>query len=334
MFVYAGIDEAGYGPFFGPLTVARWVLCIPSLDAEAGIGRPPDLWARLGRAVCRRIGEVRRTGKVAVNDSKLLTSKAAGFGHLERGVLSFAGLMEPPPAWDTAGDWLDAAGAGRSADAWPPWLAPTREAPWPALPAKADVEQVRLGRGLLQNVAQRIGVQTLGFGVEVVPAAEFNQSLARTGSKARLSFEHVAVHLRRVLDAHGRHTPLVVVDRQSGRTRYGGVLRAGLPGCAVSVLEESLAHSAYHVDRGDGNTMHVRFQPEAEAEHMPVALASMAAKFTRELLMTRFKSWWSAALPAVEPTAGYGVDGLRFGREIAPHLERLGVREADLRRRA
>ena len=45
---------------------------------------------------------------------------------------------------------------------------------------------------------------------------------------------------------------------------------------------------------------------------MPVALASMISKYTREALMSRFNTWWQTHLPALAPTAGYYSDGVRF----------------------
>jgi ribonuclease HII len=62
--------------------------------------------------------------------------------------------------------------------------------------------------------------------------------------------------------------------------------------------------------------MIVMFMPEAESAHLPVALASMAAKLTRELLMARFNRYWQARMPELKPTAGYRQDGWRWLQEL------------------
>jgi ribonuclease HII len=56
----------------------------------------------------------------------------------------------------------------------------------------------------------------------------------------------------------------------------------------------------------------VQFMPCAESEHAPVALASMAAKLTRELLMARFNRHWGRRVPDLKPTAGYSADARRW----------------------
>ena len=81
-------------------------------------------------------------------------------------------------------------------------------------------------------------------------------------------------------------------------------------------------------------SMIVHFCVDAEASHMPVALASMLAKYNRELLMERFKAYFTAHLPHVAPTAGYGQDAGRFWRELQPELGRLKLDPRLLRRLA
>jgi hypothetical protein len=51
----------------------------------------------------------------------------------------------------------------------------------------------------------------------------------------------------------------------------------------------------------------------------------MASKYLRELLMTRFRSFWLARAPEVKPTAGYFQDGRRFLRDIGPFRSRLNI---------
>jgi hypothetical protein len=79
--------------------------------------------------------------------------------------------------------------------------------------------------------------------------------------------------------------------------------------------------------------MTIRFEVESESRHMPVALASMISKYTRELLMARFQAWFRERAPHVKPTAGYALDARRFWREIEPMLPSLEVAQERLVRR-
>ena len=92
-----------------------------------------------------------------------------------------------------------------------------------------------------------------------------------------------------LLKASGRAglcDPVVVVDRQSGRTHYRPLLAEVFPTARLAVLDESPRRSVYRLEDG-ARRMVVRFEVDADAVHMPVSLASMIAKYTRELLMAR-----------------------------------------------
>lgn len=329
MFIYAGIDEAGYGPMFGPLVVGRCVLTVPNLGPEAP---PPHLWQRLGKAVCRCVRD--KKGRIAVNDSKKLTTKAAGIRHLETGCLAFAALADHQPA-DLAA-WLDLLGESAHRDGQLlPWYAPTDDTPWQPLPAAGTEGQIAIARGMLRSTCQRIGVGLASLGAAVVYEDRFNRMFAATRSKASLSFTHVAAHLLHIWQTHGQHTPTVIVDRQGGRTTYRELLSFNFPDTRLTVIEESPQSSSYTIEApAVGRAMTVRFQVEAEQAHMPAALASMVAKYTRELLMARFNAWFCTRCPGLKPTAGYGSDARRYWQDIQPHLPRLNIDEARLRRRA
>lgn len=332
MFVYAGIDEAGYGPFFGPMTVGRCVLAVPKLDHDVP---PPDLWKRLNKAVCRRL--TGRQGRIVVNDSKKLKTKAAGIKHLELGCLAFAAMADIDHC--DLGRWLDGMGeeSHRSLTGMP-WYTVAEVGPWAALPCAADAGELAIARGLLANTCHRIGVEVLDMGTAVVFEDRFNRMVAATRSKAAVNFTFVAGHLQTIWQRHAADRPTVVVDRQSGRMRYRELLAMNFPEQEVAVLEETPAHSAYLIEARPGQpeapAMTVHFQTAAEEQHMPVALASMLAKYNRELLMARFQAYFQKHLPAIAPTAGYGSDAKRFWQEVQPELARLKIPPRSLRRQA
>ena len=51
MLVYAGIDEAGYGPMFGPLCVGATVFILENHEPEKGA---PDMWEMLSHIICKK----------------------------------------------------------------------------------------------------------------------------------------------------------------------------------------------------------------------------------------------------------------------------------------
>ena len=80
--------------------------------------------------------------------------------------------------------------------------------------------------------------------------------------------------------------------------------------------------------------MTVSFETGAEQKHLPVALASMIAKYVRELLMARLNRFFCGHLPELKPTAGYVQDGRRYLAEITPLIEELGLSRSSLIRKA
>ena len=84
-------------------------------------------------------------------------------------------------------------------------------------------------------------------------------------------------------------------------------------------LEESREKSRYRM-----GSMDFCFRTKAE-EFLPVALASMVAKYTREVLMHQFNHFWAQHIPGLKPTQGYPLDAKRFREDIATAITRLNV---------
>ncbi len=344
MLVYAGIDEAGYGPLFGPLVIGRAVFGIEPRSAspvtDESFAQPttiaPDLWKLLAKAVCRELNDKR--GRIAVNDSKKLKTPAAGIRHMELGVLAFASQRAGADSPQTIHGWLDSMGEVTHQDLRHlPWYHADDARPWNALPLATTAGELAIARNLLSRTAHDCGIQMLDLGAAVVFEDRFNRMVAATRSKASASFTFVASHLNHIWQHHGRHSPIVAVDRQSGRTRYRELLAQCFPSAGITILDETDTLSAYRLRETAGPTprcMTVQFEVNGDGLHLPIALASMISKYTRELMMTRFKAWFSEKLPHIRPTAGYGSDAKRFWIEVEPHLESLGIQRDQLRRMA
>ena len=84
--------------------------------------------------------------------------------------------------------------------------------------------------------------------------------------------------------------------------------------------------SDYVLRRGT-HWVNITFVEKAEAQCLPVAVASMLSKYLREGLMRRFNGYWTSHLPELVPTAGYYGDGSRFLRDIEQKRRELGVQD-------
>jgi len=331
MALLAGIDEAGYGPHLGPLVVAAAALRFPGRDLP-----DPDLWPALADHVHKRPGGA--GGRAVVCDSKAAyTGGGAGLARLERTVLGFlaAGGVRPR----SFADLLEALSPGPAAHAGhadpedrQPWHRP-EDVP---LPAAATADEVDAAAARLAAGLASIGASGGRLWVNTAPPARLNRLMNEGGrNKAQALFALNADLLVAIRGAEPDAPVHVTVDRHGGRRYYGGLLAGAFPMDAVEVLGESPAESRYRLrpsGAGPDAAMDITVRDRCEAWSLVTALASMAAKYVRELDMGLLNAYFAARVPDLRPTAGYGRDAWRFLAEVAAARSADGVPDAAILR--
>jgi ribonuclease HII len=311
-----GIDEAGYGPNLGPFVMTAVACRVPPGREDA------DLWLAL-RGATRRAGEA-VDGRLLVADSKVVYAGPRGLRALERGVLAVpwegpAGL----PA--TLADLVErSCAADRDELHAEPWFRGTHP-----LPAELAAEDHATDAGQFSHTCAEAGVSDWRVYAAVVCPPRFNALTEQADSKGAVLAHAMARLLRRGRELPGDEMTSVVVDKHGGRNSYAPFIQDALQDGAVMAREEGAARSVYEV-LGLDRPMRLTFRPRAEEACFCVALASMASKYLRELLMREFNRFWQEHVPGLKPTAGYPGDSTRFLEAIRPAAQRLGIAEASL----
>jgi hypothetical protein len=162
----------------------------------------------------------------------------------------------------------------------------------------------------------------LGLFVNPVLEREFNRGCEEGGGKGGLLFRETCRVIRAALAAAPPGDVTVVCDKHGGRDRYAPLLMAEFAPRTLVAERESHALSVYRLSLAD-REVHVRFQPEADGTDPAAALASMAAKYVRELFMEGLNRFFAARVEGLRPTAGYYGDGRRFLGAVRGVLEDL-----------
>lgn len=328
MLIYAGIDEAGYGPMLGPLCVAATAFVIEDHNASID-GDICDLWKRLSKVVCRKRTD--RRHRIAVDDSKKLklsnASSVHPLTHLERGVLSFwhARKDDTQPAHGIK--LLNDEELFKALSVSPftaPWYSTTTP-----LPAAHDVSALRIAISRLQRVMASEGITCPLMRCEAIDADSFNRQVELMGTKSSVNFCAVMRHIDAIWKRWPNESPHVVVDRQGGRTRYLQDLMLSYPETKAQILEESDLLSQYRLEL-NGSSITISFAVESEQAHLPVALASMIAKYVRELFMMRLNRYFQTLMPELKATAGYTEDARRYLGDIESLISRSGIDKKSL----
>lgn len=313
-----GVDEAGYGPNLGPLVVAASAWQVPDgLPPERLFPTLDQVIAPVGESAANR-SRHGHDERLAIGDSKQLYKAGGSLALLERGVLAACELIDRRPrTWRGLWPGFDpAVAADLTAQ---PWHTEYDE-PLPIDPASANC---RIGGAALSGGMDAAGVRLAQLQARVLFPQAYNHLCERHDNKAEvLSLTSLAL-VRQLLEQLPAQPAIVCCDKHGGRGYYAGLLQHVFPDEPVRVHLETRELGVYELQQ-DGRRVEFRFLMNGE-RMLPTALASMTAKYLRELAMRPFNRFWQIHVPGLKATAGYAVDARRFMAEIAEAQERLKI---------
>jgi len=299
-FYLIGIDEAGYGPQLGPLVVGSVVFELPEryLVEKGSFVRASCLWQILSRIISP---DKLSSDKITVCDSKKLYQPCRGLMHLEKTALAFTSLIDPN------------------------YLGLKRHNM--GLPVSSVKTDIGLLAESLKNELASNEIKFCEFKVKVVEPLEFNRGLVSYGNKADLLWAISSGLIKYFVDKYSGENIIFQAGKQGGRTYYQSFISKLFPDRIIKALKEIKNHSSYLVDsfKPSGKRININFIRDGDASEFVIALASIYAKYSRELGMLEFNRFFCSHIPGLKPTSGYYSDSRQFVRSIMPLLKKLNL---------
>lgn len=305
----------------GPLVVGLSTLETPTPTS------PALPWKLLAPTVVHRAGK--RRGIPVADSKKLHKPSKNDLSGLEIGVLTFI-TCERGSTPRTFRELIDHLTAGRAdyLDAYPWYRGQDVDLPF----SLSSLELVGATRRL-DRALERAQVRVAEVRAIPVEVTEFNQTLAERETKGEVNAWAIGRFLGWLGRQNDRDRADVWVDRLGGRLRYGPFLYPLFPGARLQIVEQEHESQCYDIEFAKDRLLRIHFQKEGEEACFATALASMTAKYVRELHMALFNRWWRQQDEALRPTAGYPQDARRFLSDIGKLRARLGIDPALLIRK-
>ncbi len=329
MTLVIGIDEAGYGPNLGPLVIGGSSWQIDQLQSDHLSTQAAEHFIKLQND----IHDDYRAGRGPPwGDSKKIFSrkstKSETLEPLERGV--FAAIQIATNTTPKTSDHLLSLLALKAPD--DSELTCWKKLNAVALPlatkAPLTIEQSDQATKQLRTH----GIRLTGLACRWIFPETFNAALDNGMNKSDI-LSQASLQLASDLRNQHPHTPAVIwCDRHGGRKRYAGVVSHCFDAARVEPLSETTRCSHYRIHDRECPTF-IHFSVGGESQ-LPVAVASMTAKYTRELAMDVFNCFWTDHIPSLQPTAGYPVDARRWWHETEKDRHRMSIHDDVLWRKS
>lgn len=304
-----GVDENGLGPVLGPLVATSVTLEMPRYNRSA---------------LCQR------GLSLGLTDSK----ESGGFGQMqfaESVALALLAHLRDGPAPGSADALLDEVfqeGRPRLRGCCPD--DPTADQCWAVdLPLPTFGGDPDTGGRLLDQLIGRSSLRIVDVKSRVACAGVLNKERAAGKHKFDLDFDLFEELITAAHLAHG--APLLAVCGMIGGIRDYAPRFSRFDRSQIEAIPGRRGQRRYAVrDVGE-----IRFEVDADARHLPVALASIVGKYVREISMRRIGEFYRRGDPELTLASGYRDPVTkRFIEATALLRKRLGIAHECFRREA
>lgn len=299
---FCGIDEAALGSILGPFCA-----CLVEIVSDDPLLSTTDFYEVLKNSISRNIDDIARP---SIADSKALYNPTCGIHRLEHNVRVFfevSGMRAPHHLHEFVHTFCPAEDARHLATN--PWFCNTKKNSLPL--SKIDIEKIRRDAETVRRDLRKRNMKLNPPRLRFITAATFNGQLKAGMNKAETVRTYLLPLIAHALRNSATDGGRISIDRQGGRRYYSSWLNHLIPESNAIVLQESQKKSVYALDG-----ILVEFMVSADRIRLETALASMFAKYLREVAMHSFNNWWRQNHSSLRGTAGYPLDGRRFVNDL------------------